>query len=256
MISYLVLLGAEVFTTVSPIDNIFKARAETPVIEEAIADFQDTCLTFMLHESAVSKFEDLKHFDSMIETSGYEKRQFTNNEQAAASMGVYGNSFIRPYTKANESYDLILRWRQPVEHFTIGRYSEDERDAILKMPYGKYNGLACILSVKLPKATKFSNIESEILNYDKDWKNPPKTNFSSFAIFKELQPIQYIRHQNVNFEENNFVFRIIFNDPASAPRTTKTGEPNPYFDDSSNPTLTFVMTRPIKQILELTKRRY
>ena len=246
MISYLVLLGAEVFTPAIPIDNIFNARAETPMIEEAIADFQDTCLTFMLHESAVSKLEDLKHFDSMIETSGYEKRQFTNNEQTEASMGVYGNSFIRPYTKANESYDLILRWRQPIEHFRISHYSEDERDAILKMPYGKYNGLACILSVKLPKAIEFSNIESEILNYDKDWQSPPKTNFSIFSVFKELQPIPHVRHQNVDFEENSFVFRIVFNDPASAPRTTKTGEPNPYFDASSNPTLTFVMTRPNK----------
>ena len=250
--SALVLIGAGVLGPAIPADNIFNARAETPIIEEAITDFQDICLTFMLHESAVSKAEDLKHFNSMIEASGYKKRQFSDIEHTATIMGVYGNSFIRPYTKANESYNLLLRWRQPIEHTQYMRYTASEREVIREMPYGKNNGLSCGLSIQLPIGTEFSKVESEILNYDKDWQSPAirtDKEYEMFAVFRDLQPIQYVRSQNVDFEESNFIIRVIFDDPASAPKTTKTGAPNPYFDESSNPTLSFVMTRPLQEIL-------
>ena len=63
----IVFIGAGSLQPAIPVDNIFKARAETPVIAEAITEFQDHCLTFMLHKSAVSWLEDVKHFDGIID---------------------------------------------------------------------------------------------------------------------------------------------------------------------------------------------
>jgi len=66
-----IIFGASATLPMNPADNIFKARAETPILEQAISDFQEICLTFMLHESEVSKSEDVKHFTAMNAERGY-----------------------------------------------------------------------------------------------------------------------------------------------------------------------------------------
>jgi len=251
--SILVLMGGTALGTANPPDNIFKARVKTPIIEQAINDFQDICVTFMLHESDVSRSEDLEHFNSIIEASVYKTREKTTNEDTAETMGVYGRSDFSRYTHAQNNIDLTLRWRRQNRPLNFSRFSQVEREAIRNMPYGKNIGLSCSLSVELPKATKFSDIESEILNYDKDWQSPPPIDHGRFTDWVQLQPIEYYRFQSVKFEQNNFVFRVYFKDPDSAPKTTKKGEPNRWYDEDSYPMLHFVMERPFEEISKMTK---
>jgi len=85
---WLYLFNAGASLPVNPVGNIFKARAKTPIIAQAITDFQDICLTFALHESEVSIQDDMKHFTSMINHAGYEKRDLTQTEQAASIMSL------------------------------------------------------------------------------------------------------------------------------------------------------------------------
>jgi len=242
----ILFMGAGTIEPVKPTDNIFKARAKIPIIGQAITEFQDICLTFMLHESAVSKSEDVKHFDAIIKASGYES-VYLDPHAEGRNMGLWGRSFFESYKKENGDVRLGLRWRQPYDHFYINSFSEREREAVLNTPYGKFNGLSCSVSVQLPKHIDLSNIKAEILDHDEDWETPPKAEISTRGISSMFPTVRLILssyHQDVYFEESSFTFKIDFIDPSTMPKTTDSKNPIEFLERYPTPVLTLSMKRP------------
>ena len=229
----MIFMGAGSLQPAMPVDNIFKARAETPVIAEAITEFQDHCLTFMLHKSAVSWLEDVKHFDGIIEASGYTKRRLTSVESDwNRNLGFTGGLYA-PFSKANKNFDLRLKWQGPESLSALG----------------KSNGLECRLRVLLPEGTEFETIETEILAFDEDWQklqNPLAQ--GAFSSFADLEPEKTGYFQSVDFEQSRFVFNINFEDPFTEPDVLPW---HPYLITKDTPSLTFNI-KAKSQIIEVT----